>query len=408
MRFDGRRPVTVRLGPASRTAAGQTLSFPTRTFTTLTITIEGTNAGALKSYTGESGVGFAEVRLPGQQVHEVLRMPEDLLDAAGTSSASHRLTVIMTRQTASPVPPATDPEIDIARTFTLPTARTFAVSGTAQLSALVPDDVLDRLLGTTPPGIKAAYSSGRLPGAIGDRTSATLDGNLATVWSPGTGPQNGSWLEYDLDRPITFGHLSMALVTDGRHSVPTSVTVSAGGKSRTEALPALADRPQPWATQDVTVDFPALTGANVRVTFDTVRPVSDRDYYADSQVALPIGVAEMDVPGVPRAGPGPRQLPAPCRSDLLAIDGRVVPLRITGTTASAAALGTLQVSGCGSAAPGITLGPGPHVVRTQPGFPPVWTSTSTASCSTRPPVVPHCPPWRRDASRQRSRGRRPR
>ncbi len=370
LRFDGGRRLTVRLGPASRTAAGQTVSFPTRTFTTLTITIEGTNAGTLKSYAGKSGVGFAEVRLPGQQVHEVLRMPEDLLDAAGRASASHRLTVIMTRETASPVPPATDPEIDIARTFSLPTARTFSVSGTAALSALVPDDVLDRLLGTTPPGIRAAYSSGRLPGDVQDRTSATLDGNLSTVWSPGIGPQDGSWLEYDLVRPITFDHLSMALVTDGRHSVPTSVTVSAGGKSDTVALPPVADRSQPWATQDVTIDFPALTGADVRVRFDTVRPVTDRDYYADTQVALPIGVAEMDVPGMPRAVPGPAQLPASCRSDLLTIDGRAVPVRITGTTASAAALGTLEVSGCGSAAHGITLGPGPHEVQTQPGFPP--------------------------------------
>jgi len=43
---------------------------------------------------------------------------------------------------------------------------------------------------------------------------------------------------------------------------------------------------------------------------------------------------------------------------------------ITGTTASAQSLGYLEVQGCGSAAKGISLGPGPHVVQTQPGFPP--------------------------------------
>jgi arabinofuranan 3-O-arabinosyltransferase len=370
LRFDGGHPLTVKLGPASLTAAGQSVTFPTRTFTTLQITVDATNTGIRKSYDGQSGVGFAEVRLAGQQVHEVLRMPEDLLRAAGASSASHRLTLVMTRETGASVPPATDPEVDIARTFTLPTARTFSVSGTAEVSALVPDDVLDRLLGTTVPGIKAAYSSGRLPGDVQDRASSTLDGNLATVWSPGLGPQAGTWLEYDLDHPITFDHLSMAVVTDGQHSVPTSVTVSAGGQSRTVALPALTDKSQPWATQTVTVAFPALTGANVRVTFNSVRSIAPLNYFSDTDVALPIAVAEMDIPGMPRAVPGPDQLPAPCRSDLLAVDGVPVPVTVTGTTATAESLGALQVQGCGSAAKGITLAAGSHEVQTQPGAPP--------------------------------------
>ena len=51
--------------------------------------------------------------------------------------------------------------------------------------------------------------------------------------------------------------------------------------------------------------FPALTGADVRVTFNTVRSVTDLDYYSDAQVALPIGIAEMAIPGMPRAVPGP-------------------------------------------------------------------------------------------------------
>ncbi|MGH3185205.1 MAG: hypothetical protein ACRDOE_25320, partial [Streptosporangiaceae bacterium] len=209
-----------------------------------------------------------------------------------------------------------------------------------------------------------------MPGALQDRASSTLDGNLATVWSPGLGPQAGNWLEYDLAHPVTFDQLSMAVVTDGRHSVPTAVTVSAGGQSRTVALPKLADLHAPWATQNVTVGFPALTGPNVRVTFDTVRSVTDLDYYSDSQVELPLGIAEMDIPGMPRAVPGPAQLPAPCRSDVLSVDGVAVPISISGSTASAGSLGTLAVQGCGSAANGISLGAGPHQVRTQPGFPP--------------------------------------
>jgi len=258
LRFDGGRPVTVDLGATSRTSGGQTVTFPSRTFTTLQITIDATNSGTHRSYDGQSAVGFAEVRLPGEQAHEMIRLPEDLLAAAGASSASHRLTFVMTRQRAESVPPRTDPEVDLARLFSVPTSRSFSVSGTAEVSPLAPDDVIDRLLGTTIPGVVAAYSSGRLPGDIEDRASATLDDDLSTVWSPGLGPQAGNWLEYDLAKPLSFDHLSMAVVADGRHSVPTSVTVSAGGQSRTVAVPPLRDSTTAWAAQTV----PGLPGAH--------------------------------------------------------------------------------------------------------------------------------------------------
>jgi len=370
LRFDGGHAVTEKLGATSRTAAGQTITFPSRSFTTLQITIDATNTGTLVSFGGQSGVGFAEVRVAGQQVHEVIRMPEDLLTAAGPSSASHRLTLLMTRDRVAPVPPRTDPEVDIARSFTLPTARTFSVSGTAELSPLVPDDVIDKLLGTTVPGVLAAYSSGRLPGDLQDRASSTLDGSLATVWSPGLGPQAGNWLEYNVAKPITFDHLSMAIVTDGKHSVPTSVTISADGTTRTVGVPALADSSTPWTTQIVNISFPALTGSRLRVTFDTVRPVTDLDQFSNKPIDLPLGIAEVSIPGVADSRTAPASLPGTCRSDLLTVDGKQVPVSITGTTQSAASLGLLQVRGCGSAADGITLGAGAHELQTQPGVSP--------------------------------------
>ena len=146
---------------------GQTVTFPTRTFTTLRITIDATNTGIEKSYNGQVRCRVrrgAHPRATGPRGAAHARGPPR--PRRGRRRRRTGSPIIMTRETASPVPPATDPEIDIARTFTLPTTRTFSVSGTAELSALVPDDVLDRLLGTTVPGIRAAYSSGRLPGDV--------------------------------------------------------------------------------------------------------------------------------------------------------------------------------------------------------------------------------------------------
>ena len=78
--FDGGHPVSIPLSPASRTAAGQTVAFPARTFTTLRITVSGVVTDDPSSPIGSrSSVGFAEVGIPGVSVDETVAMPEDLL-----------------------------------------------------------------------------------------------------------------------------------------------------------------------------------------------------------------------------------------------------------------------------------------------------------------------------------------
>ena len=58
-------------------------------------------------------------------------MPQDLLRAAGPSSANDRLSLIMTRLRSSGTPPCYDAETSLSRTFWLPTARTFSLTGSA-------------------------------------------------------------------------------------------------------------------------------------------------------------------------------------------------------------------------------------------------------------------------------------
>ena len=73
------------LGPASRTAGGQR-SRSRRKFSRLDIRVDDSNIGQRADYSGASGVGFAEVRIPGVTSEELIRLPTDLLDAAGASS----------------------------------------------------------------------------------------------------------------------------------------------------------------------------------------------------------------------------------------------------------------------------------------------------------------------------------
>ncbi len=393
LHFDGGSPVTARLGSASRTPAGQTLTFPTRTFHTLRVTIDATsNDHAAPA--AASAVGFAEVQVPGVSVTEVTHLPTDLLSAAGTASLGHRLVVTMTRERVSPYPPRSDPQLRMVDQFTLPTARTFTLSGTASLSTLMPDDEIDRLVGmpgTTGSGV-VAYSSGRLPGDLQSTAAAAADGNPQTAWQPGFGAaaQKGSWLQYVLPAPITFDHMTLQVVADGRHSVPTAFTVTAqsatGGHTviRTVTLPHIGDGTAPGSTVTVPVHFPAVTGQRIRVTFTGVRLERTTNYYSSKPTALPLGIAEVGIPGL-RTPPVPAALPGTCQSNLVTIDGRPVTVRIVGATATALTNGTVQVQPCGADAGGITLGPGTHVVATSvahnPLIPNPVDCTATASCS---------------------------
>jgi arabinofuranan 3-O-arabinosyltransferase len=370
--FDGGRPVTLHLGPTSRTPPGQVVTFPSRTFTTLRITVDaiGNIDDRDTAVTARSSVGFAEVDIPGISVQQLIAMPEDLLREAGTASASDRLSLVMTRLRSSGFPPRTDVEASLARTFWLPTARTFSLTGSARISPLIPDDEIDRLVGR--PGSDydglVAYSLGRLPGDLRAGAIQTLDGDPATAWQPGFGAshQAGQWLQYTVPRPITFDHLDLQILDDGQHSVPTRMTVTTSSGSATFDVPPLSDSPVPGSVTDVPVSFPALTGSSIRITVDSVRLEYTTNYYSQSPIGLPLGIAEVGIPGL-HASPVPAQMPDPCRDDLLTVDGRPVWISVSGSTTTALDRNALTVSLCGPDAGGLSLGPGQHVLRSTVG-----------------------------------------
>ncbi len=174
--FDGGAPISVDLTDASRTADGQTVTFPSRKFHQVDITITDTNVGDESSQPYSNSVGFAEIRLkddaPGaENVHadEIVRMPTDLVDAAGAQAADRPLVYQMTRLRTVEVPPHfSEDELALVRRFRVPDDRLFAIRGTARLAAAAPDDVIDRVLGI--PGVVSGgitvTSSQHLPADI--------------------------------------------------------------------------------------------------------------------------------------------------------------------------------------------------------------------------------------------------
>jgi arabinofuranan 3-O-arabinosyltransferase len=391
LRFDGKDPVTVRMKPSSYHEPGQEVTFPTHTFSQLEVQVNGATGGADKKYDGLSSVGFAEIDIPGVfAASESLRLPTDLLTMAGAASLSHPLIILMERNRVTS-PPRQDPEPDMSRTLTLPTSRSFSVGGTAEINAGDSDYLINQLIGLTPlaplpaPGpasvgpatVVAANSSTRLDGDRQARANAALDGNSSTAWIAETGQQDGEWLSFTFNKPVTLDHLDLQVVNDGRHSLPTRITISSGAQSRTVSVsppPVGTGRPQ-GSTSTIPVSFPSLSGTTIRFTIDSVEEVTDLDYYstfAGTRDILPVGIAELGIPGVDEPAPPP-SLPATCQSGLLTIDGNPVDVEITGTTAAALAGDPLTVRACGNSAGGITLSPGSHVIHTSPRLPSGWS-----------------------------------
>ena len=379
LRFDGGHPVDADLDASSRTATGQTITFPSRQFRRLEIEVTGSNVGNRVLAGNANAVGFAEVRLADAQtgapvrVREVVRMPSDLLAATGPASTAHPLVVLMTRDRILPVPPRTDPEQAIAREFTLPDAREFALTGTARVASQADAATIAAVVGdaTAANGGVTATADEFLPGCAACGPEAAIDGNLATAWQTPFERVRGQWADYQLPAPITFDHMNLSVLADGRHSVPTRIRLEVGGDVRELTLPPITDQAAENAVATVPLSFPAVTGSDVRVTIEDIRELRTFNYFSNGLSLSPVGIAELGIPGL-EAPAQPAALSGECRSDLLRIDGRAVPVRVVGSTQDATAMAPLTVEPCDpadpTAVPTLRLGAGRHVVAATPGI----------------------------------------
>ncbi|MEZ5208216.1 MAG: alpha-(1-_3)-arabinofuranosyltransferase family protein, partial [Acidimicrobiales bacterium] len=337
LRFDGGAPVVVDLDQSSRELPGQRVTFDERTFSTLEVELLADDIGRRPRYDGLSGVGFAEVTIPGATFSELVRPPTDLLDAVGDASADHRLVYQFERQRANPLEPVrADPETSIRRVLDVRTDRRFALSGTARLSTQLPDDEVDRLLGLPDArrGGVTATSSAHLP-TNRARASAALDGDLSTAWTSIYDKQEGHWLALDLPEPVTFDSIGLDVLADYVHSVPTRLRIEADGvEVATVDLPDAEWAFERGHTAHLDVPTPQITGSQLRFIIDGVEEATTIDWYTDRPIVLPVGIAELEVADVSVPQPEP-WFDSGCRDDLVAVDGRPAPMRIQGPTEEA-------------------------------------------------------------------------
>jgi hypothetical protein len=364
LRFDGGPAVVADLDDRSHSAPGQAVDVGRRTFRHLSIEVLADTAGPHKRYGGWSSTGFAEVQIGDLRLDEVVRPPVDLLRRAGAASTSHPLAIVLTRLRSAPTDvERLDEEPTLVRAIELPSARGFALTGTARLSPRATDALLDQLLGGS--SGPTATSSSRLAPPVA-RASSAVDGDPATAWTAAYGPQEGQWIEVADGASHTLDHLTLAVIADGRHSVPTQVSVDADGQRvATLPVPALADQAPPGTPTVVTLPLPrSVQASRVRVTVDAVRPIDTRDWSTRRIRTLPVAIAELGVPGLLRPAPsGP--FATGCRTDLLSVDGHPVAVEARGTVDDAVAGNPLALTACDGNP--VALAAGDHDLRSALG-----------------------------------------
>ena len=353
VRADGVPVVAVALDRRSLTAEGQTIPLGV-TAEVLDIEITDTDVPRRATYPGIDPVGFAEVDLGLGEVAEVIRTPRALVDRLGDDLSRHSLTVVLTRERSDPREPVrVDPEPRMVRAVPLPTGREAVVRGTARLSAHAPSPLIDKLLGLGDGlGVAAAssVSSGRLPGDLPSRASAVLDGDPSTAWTGVFGPQAGQWIEISLPTPVALDRVEVDVVTDSLHSVPTVLRAVVDGADAGIFATGLTVTDAPPDTLS-TVTLPVeASGSALRLVADEADERLTRDWYSNTFQPLPISIAEVRLVTGDEARNELLAPPSPvdtgCRNDLVTVNSRPIPVRVTGAAADAEARRRLDLEGC--------------------------------------------------------------
>ncbi len=231
--FDNGKQVHRRLSHPSRTRAGEDVRFPRRTFSTLELEIEGVHRNRRTVATQMNAIGINELRLiddaPGSKpvrIREAQRLPTDLLDSMGKKSAEHPLAFVLSGE------PGMDGAA-MSRVFSLPTERSFNLEGIATLGFETSDQVQARTIGV-PDANAGGVTVSSKHGSRAPRASPrlALDGDPETAWI-GRIRKTQPSVTVRVPEPITLDHLDLQLVADGRHSVPTELTItSSDGTTR--------------------------------------------------------------------------------------------------------------------------------------------------------------------------------
>ena len=369
LRFDDTDELTVELTEASRTEPGQVVEFEERTFSELEVVLDATDRDGLLNYRGISDVGFSEIDIPGLgPITEAIRPPTALLDTAGDRSIDRDLMYVFTRRAAASADVLINPEeLALSRWVINPFDREYTMYGRARLNAGLSEADLDRLLGRSnaDEGGVDAVSSVRLAGGRDTIASSAVDGDPTTAYRTPFNQAADVELRFTYAEPVAVDGLDLTVVADGRHSVPSvlSVTVDDGDPvtHRLEGAELGEGRPR-GATTTLAVPTGPLEGRSFRISIDEVVESGSLDWFGKQPIVRPAAITDVGLPSVP-AAPDDTPLDDACRDDLVQIDGQPVSLSLEGTVGEARAGSAVTFRACDGP---VGIAAGRQLLTTQP------------------------------------------
>ncbi|NND75547.1 MAG: DUF3367 domain-containing protein [Ilumatobacter sp.] len=352
------------LDTSSREVPGQAVPLPDVEFSTMRIEVLSDSRGPLSSYVGQPGVGLAEVVIADRRDVRVTRLPaptsDDLAEAGVGPAPGQRLTYLMTRQRIDAATPnRDDPERWLLREFTVPDARRFDVVGEVRLSADASDEVLASLLGETP----LVRADRRLPGSVASRGASAFDGDPSTAWQTPFGDQLGATVTVEHDGPVRGEEIVVSWLDDGRHTVPTALTVGTATQSWDVALNGVVAVGGVATVAHALPGYAASAGDTTTVTVTGVAEVTSPNYFSGVPEVLPIGIVDVAL-GDAAPVETSATIDTGCREDLVAIDERPVGVEVDGSVDAALQRGELTLRLCDGP---IELSSGVHGLAATPG-----------------------------------------
>jgi arabinofuranan 3-O-arabinosyltransferase len=304
---------------------------------------------------GLNAVGFSEIGIPGVEVSERIRLPErfrhlvEALDGpARERLATTPIDVLLTRAAGDPVDQDDDEEQVLARSFWLPDARGFEVSGRLSASRGLPEPVVDRLAGAA--GEVSVSSSSRSFDSPTVRASKAFDGNRDTAWIP-AGRGEGEWIQ------VAFGDRALDHVVV-RQDVPPRLEGKQGLDKAVRAELTIDSQPVKRValrTPVTRIDFPRRTAHQVRLTITEVAGLGGGVRISEFEA----GGARVDEPRTaPKAG-------SRC-IEVAKLDG--APLRVAPSAGVAALTGGAPAFFEPCPGQQVKLGAGFHQLKAEPGW----------------------------------------
>jgi arabinofuranan 3-O-arabinosyltransferase len=353
--------VDVVLDESSRAVPGQVIELPVDGFQTMRFEVRRDNIGEIADYTTLPAVGLAEVTIPGIRDDRIVRLPR--LDAFGLVDdrlADQRLTYLFTRQRIDPATPNEAPaERSLVREFDVPDSRTFVLRGEARLGGRASEEALGDLFDDA----YRVLADRRLGGSPGSRGASAIDRSAETAWQTPFDDVVGATLTIEHPTPVSGDTFVLAWLDDGRHSIPTEVTVTSDdGTVRVVAIPPTA--PVDGVAQ-VELSLDGYRASQSTVTFSGVEERTTPEYFSGLPKVLPLGITNVRIGDTPNLETDLAEpLDDSCRDDLLTLDGEPVPVRIIGTQGQAITRAELAVETCSGP---LLLDAGTHVLRATPG-----------------------------------------